>query len=585
MRFSEDFLSELRYRNRIEEIVGGYVNLKNAGSTLKGLCPFHNEKTPSFTVYPASNSYYCFGCGSGGDVITFVRNAENLDYIEAVKYLSDRAGLNMPDDSYDDSAEKLRRTVYAINRETARFYAEFLKNDPNKTGLKYFKGRQLSDKTIIRFGLGYAPDSWTALCDHLRKKGFHDEEMVIANVAVRGRNGKVYDRFRKKYMFPIIDLRGNVIAFGGRKHPEDEGGKYLNTNDTPVYKKSKNLFGMNFAKNSKSDKFILCEGYMDAIALHQAGFDFAVAACGTAFTEEQARLLSRYCNEVVITMDADEAGQRAADRAAQILRKAGMKLSILQIEGGKDPDEYIKTYGADKFKYLLNGAKSELDFKLLKLQNKYDLKLDAERLEYLNEAVNILANIDDDIAIDIYAGRISDECKIEKSTFIARIKKTRTDRKNFNHKRALKEIAQPPRKFDNINPEEREHRRAAAAEKTILAILMHDSYLYDSVKDILSPDDFVTSFHKRIYTFISSLLDRTQSFDITMLSGDFSPEEMGRIVQIGTSSSMHKNSQQEITDCIEVLKQEKAKSSKIDTNNMDDDDFASLINKIGKDKK
>lgn len=585
MRFSEDFLSELRYRNRIEEIVGGYVNLKHAGSTLKGLCPFHNEKTPSLTVYPASNSYYCFGCGSGGDVITFVRNAENLDYIEAVKYLSDRAGLNMPDDSYDDSAEKLRRTVYAINRETARFYAEFLKNDPNKTGLKYFKGRQLSDKTIIRFGLGYAPDSWTALCDHLRKKGFHDEEMVIANVAVRGRNGKVYDRFRKKYMFPIIDLRGNVIAFGGRKHPEDEGGKYLNTNDTPVYKKSKNLFGMNFAKNSKSDKFILCEGYMDAIALHQAGFDFAVAACGTAFTEEQARLLSRYCNEVVITMDADEAGQRAADRAAQILRKAGMKLSILQIEGGKDPDEYIKTYGADKFKYLLNGAKSELDFKLLKLQNKYDLKLDAERLEYLNEAVNILANIDDDIAIDIYAGRISDECKIEKSTFIARIKKTRTDRKNFNHKRALKEIAQPPRKFDNINPEEREHRRAAAAEKTILAILMHDSYLYDSVKDILSPDDFVTSFHKRIYTFISSLLDRTQSFDITMLSGDFSPEEMGRIVQIGTSSSMHKNSQQEITDCIEVLKQEKAKSSKIDTNNMDDDDFASLINKIGKDKK
>ena len=585
MRFSEDFLSELRYRNRIEEIVGGYVNLKHAGSTLKGLCPFHNEKTPSLTVYPASNSYYCFGCGSGGDVITFVRNAENLDYIEAVKYLSDRAGLNMPDDSYADSAEKLRRTVYAINRETARFYAEFLKNDPNKTGLKYFKGRQLSDKTIIRFGLGYAPDSWTALCDHLRKKGFHDEEMVIANVAVRGRNGKVYDRFRKKYMFPIIDLRGNVIAFGGRKHPEDEGGKYLNTNDTPVYKKSKNLFGMNFAKNSKSDKFILCEGYMDAIALHQAGFDFAVAACGTAFTEEQARLLSRYCNEVVITMDADEAGQRAADRAAQILRKAGMKLSILQIEGGKDPDEYIKTYGADKFKYLLNGAKSELDFKLLKLQNKYDLKLDAERLEYLNEAVNILANIDDDIAIDIYAGRISDECKIEKSTFIARIKKTRTDRKNFNHKRALKEIAQPPRKFDNINPEEREHRRAAAAEKTILAILMHDSYLYDSVKDILSPDDFVTSFHKRIYTFISSLLDRTQSFDITMLSGDFSPEEMGRIVQIGTSSSMHKNSQQEITDCIEVLKQEKAKSSKIDTNNMDDDDFASLINKIGKDKK
>ena len=585
MSFPDEFLSELQHRNRIEDIVGGYVNLKKAGNILKGLCPFHNEKTPSFTVYPHTNSYYCFGCGNGGDIITFIRNVENLDYVEAVKLLADRAGLNMPDNGYDDSAEKLRRTVYSINRETARFYASFLKNDPQKTGLKYFKDRKLTDKTIVRFGLGYAPDSWTALCDHLKAKGFKEEELIIANVATRGKNGKIYDRFRKKYMFPIIDLRGNVVAFGGRKHEGDEGGKYLNSTDTPVYKKSKNLFGMNFAKNSQSKRIILCEGYMDTIALHQAGFDYAVAACGTAFTEEQAQLLARYCDEVIIAMDADGAGQKACERVVGILKKIGMKMRILQIDGGKDPDEYIKTYGADKFQYLLDGAKNELDFKLLKIEKQYDLSIDAERLEYLNATVEILSQYDDDIKIEVYAGRLSEQCKVEKRTILDRAKKIREGRRKATHKKQLKDFTRPPIKIDEINPEEHKFKRAAAAEKAILAILMQDSSLYDNVKNNLTPDDFITSFHKRVYKAISQVLERTLSFDITMVSGDFSPEEMGRIVLIGTNSSMYKNSEAEIKDCIEVLRKEREKSIKIDTENLNDEDFASLISQIGKTKK
>ncbi len=584
-RFPEEFLSELRQRNRIEDVVGQYVNLKRAGSTMKGLCPFHSEKTPSFTVYPSTNSYYCFGCSSGGDVITFIRNAENLDYSESVKLLADRAGMTLPETGYDDSAEKLRRTVYAINRESAKFFAEFLRKDPKKTGLRYFKERGLSDKTIVRFGLGYAPDSWTALCDHLHSKGFRDEEMIIANVAVRGKNGKAYDRFRKKFIFPIIDLRGNVIAFGGRKHPEDPGGKYLNTNDTPVYKKSRNLFGMNFAKNSKSERFILCEGYMDAIAIHQAGFDFAVAACGTSFTEEQAHLLSRYCSEVIVTMDADEAGRRATDRAAQILRKTGVRIKVLSVPDGKDPDEFIKAHGADKFHILLDNAKTYVDFMLERESRKFDLSQEADRLEYLKAACGILSNTGDELAIDIYAGRLAEQCKADKRTIIGLIKRQSQERSRYAEQKRLRDVTVPKRLSTQDDVEERQHRRAAAAERSILTVLMHDSFLFDEIKGDLSADDFVTSFNRRVFVSLTKMLSVGESFDITMMSADFSPEEMGKIAAMCSGSSVYKNPREELNDCIKVLKQEKSGSGKINVDTLDNADFASIIEKLGKNKK
>ena len=308
MRLSDEFLSEIRYRNPIEEVISSYVDLKTSGNTLKGLCPFHNEKTPSFTVYPATASYYCFGCQNGGDVVTFVRQIENLDYVEAVKLLADRAGMSMPESGYDDSGERLRKRMLAINRETARFYHNCLKDkNVGAKGYRYFKERGLADETIVRFGLGYAPDSGFALCNHLKNLGYTESELILANVAGKSRNGRAYDRFRNKVMFPWIDLRGNVIAFGGRKMPDDDSsyGKYINTSDTPVYKKSRNMYALNFAKNAKTDTLILCEGYMDAIAMHQAGVTNAVACCGTAFTDEMASLLSRYAKEIIVMLDSD----------------------------------------------------------------------------------------------------------------------------------------------------------------------------------------------------------------------------------------------------------------------------------------
>ena len=307
---SESFISELKARNDIEEVISSYVNVKRRGRNLVGLCPFHSEKTPSFTVYPDSQSFYCFGCGAGGDVVTFVKKIENLDYIEAVKSLAQRAGLAMPEDGYDDSYAKLKTRVLEINRETARFYHQCLISPVGKKALEYLRGRGLSDNTIRRFGLGFAPESWDAVIKHLRGKGFTFDEMAAAAVAVKSARGSYYDQFRGRVIFPIIDIRGNVIAFGGRLM-DGQGPKYLNSPDTPVFKKSRNLFALNYAKSSKESALILAEGYMDVVALHQAGFTNAVATLGTALTAEQARMISQYAAEVVIAYDSDGAGQKA----------------------------------------------------------------------------------------------------------------------------------------------------------------------------------------------------------------------------------------------------------------------------------
>ncbi|MBR4889149.1 MAG: DNA primase, partial [Clostridia bacterium] len=314
MPLPDSFLQELKARSDITDVISGYVTLKRRGRNHVGLCPFHNEKSPSFNIYPENGSFYCFGCGVGGDVITFIRRIENLDYMEAVRFLAQRAGLTVPENSVDDSMAQLRRRVLEVNRETARFFHTTLMSPEGKPGLDYFTRRGLSPATIRHFGLGYAPESRFALVNHLRSKGFTKDEMVQANVAFLSRNGNPVDRFTARAMFPIIDLRGNVVAFGGRILT-NEKPKYINTSDTPVYHKSSGLFAMNFAKNENSDTLILAEGYMDVIALHQAGFRTAIASLGTALTGEQARIIARYAKEAVICYDSDEAGQKAASRA------------------------------------------------------------------------------------------------------------------------------------------------------------------------------------------------------------------------------------------------------------------------------
>ncbi|MGN0556845.1 MAG: DNA primase [Acutalibacteraceae bacterium] len=584
MRLSEEFLSEIRFRNPIEDVISGYVELKTAGNTMKGLCPFHNEKTASFTVYPNTASYYCFGCQNGGDVITFVRQIENLDYMESVRLLADRAGLTMPESGYDDSAEKLRRRVLQINRETAKFYHKCLiDKNIGARGFAYFKQRGLSDKTIVSFGLGYAPDSGFALCNHLRALGYSDNEMIIANVAGRSKRGNVYDRFRGKMMFPLIDLRGNVIAFGGRKFPGDEGGKYINTSDTPVYKKSRNLYALNFAKNSKSDSLILCEGYMDVIALHQAGFTNAVAALGTSFTEEMASLLARYAKEVVVTMDSDAAGQRGARRAIGILNKTGIRVRVLMIEGGKDPDEYIKAYGAERFRLLLEGAKNDIEFRLFSARGKYDVESDDGKLRYIEEAVEILSEVSGDIAVNLYAGRVSEETGVSKAVILTQIEKRKKRNYEKNRKAQFRELIAPSRQAGDPNPEKHRHRRASAAEDMILSVMMNDPSLCDKALRELTADDFVTSFGKKVFESVKEIADDGKEFSLIAVSGDFSPDEMGRISQV--YNTVIGGGEDALLGCIKALKEEKSSIGTVNTAEMTNEEFSSIFREIGKDKK
>lgn len=584
MRLSEEFLSEIRFRNPIEDVISGYVELKTAGNTMKGLCPFHNEKTASFTVYPNTASYYCFGCQNGGDVITFVRQIENLDYMESVRLLADRAGLTMPESGYDDSAEKLRRRVLQINRETAKFYHKCLiDKNIGARGFAYFKQRGLSDKTIVSFGLGYAPDSGFALCNHLRALGYSDNEMIIANVAGRSKRGNVYDRFRGKMMFPLIDLRGNVIAFGGRKFPGDEGGKYINTSDTPVYKKSRNLYALNFAKNSKSDSLILCEGYMDVIALHQAGFTNAVAALGTSFTEEMASLLARYAKEVVVTMDSDAAGQRGARRAIGILNKTGIRVRVLMIEGGKDPDEYIKAYGAERFRLLLEGAKNDIEFRLFSARGKYDVESDDGKLRYIEEAVEVLSEVSGDIAVNLYAGRVSEETGVSKAVILTQIEKRKKRNYEKNRKTQFRELIAPSRQAGDPNPEKHRHRRASAAEDMILSVMMNDPALCDKALRELTADDFVTSFGKKVFESVKEIADDGKEFSLIAVSGDFSPDEMGRISQV--YNTVIGGGEDALLGCIKALKEEKSSIGTVNTAEMTNEEFSSIFREIGKDKK
>ena len=402
MAFPESFLQDLKMRNDITDVVSGYVNLKRRGRNMVGLCPFHGEKTPSFNVYTENGSFYCFGCGVGGDVIAFIMKIENLDYVDAVKYLAQRAGLEMPENSYDDSMSRLRNRVFEANREAARFYYAALCSPQGRKGLDYFHSRALSDRTIRHFGLGYADDNWSSLCNHLKSKGFNDSELVAANLAVRHRNGNgIYDRFTDRVMFPIIDLRGNVIAFGGRIM-SDAKPKYLNTSDTPVFKKSANLFSLNNAKNSGKRTLILCEGYMDVISMHQAGFNNAVASLGTALTSLQAGLMKRYTDEVLVIYDSDEAGVKAALRAIPMLKGVGLTTRVVNLRPYKDPDEFIQHEGCEAFEKRLEEAENSVLYEIRMKERDFDLADPQGKSDFLHEAVRRLVAIEDEIERNSY---------------------------------------------------------------------------------------------------------------------------------------------------------------------------------------
>ena len=581
MRIPDEFIEELRQRNDIESVVSSYVTLKRRGSTSVGLCPFHSEKSPSFTVYPSSNSYYCFGCGAGGDPITFIRGIENLDYIEAVRFLADRCGMRMPESGYDDTMQKLRVKIYEINRAAARFFHEQLKTPEGKTGLDYFKERELSAKTIKHFGLGYAPESWDALYKHLRGLGFTDDLIFQADLISKRKSGNgYYDRFRGRAMYPIIDLRGNVIAFGGRRiNNEDKSvAKYINSSDTPVYKKSTVLYALNYAKNSKHKGIILAEGYMDVIALHQAGFDNAVAACGTAFTQEQARLLSRYTDEIIVTLDADEAGQKATNRTIEILKSTGMNIRVLRVDGAKDPDEFIKKFGAGRFQALLDGANNDIEYKISAAKAKFDITTDDGKLSALKQISQVLSQTDDPIARDLYTGRVADEFGISKDVLIRQINAMFKSRLNNERKQHINNEISRPVSTDRVNPEKRFNTRAAMAEETILALLFSDPSLYEYVFSLIKADDFVTTFNARVYKYLCNLLKNGKTPDISYFSSEFTPDEMGKIVGIFNKKLSLDTNKQQADDCVKVILGEQDIKKAADSSS--ESDWAASIKRI-----
>lgn len=581
MAISERFIQELQERVDIEEVISSHITLRRRGKTLVGLCPFHNEKTPSFTVYPDTNSFYCFGCGAGGDVISFIRRIDNLDYVEAVKTVAQMAGMSMPEDGYDDTLAKRRMRLLAANREAARFFNACLMDEKNRPALDYFLRRALTTATIRHFGLGYAPNSWHALTEHLRSKGFTYEEMVLANLVRRSdKNGKAnyYDNFRNRVMFPIIDLRGNVIAFGGRVM-DDSKPKYINTSDTPVYKKSNGVFALNFAKNANENKLLLVEGYMDVIALHQAGFTNAIACLGTAFTSEQANLLSRYAEEIIICYDNDGAGREATQRALNVLGKTGLKLRVVTMSGGKDADEIIRTHGKERFAELLGMAANKTEYRLLQERNKYNLNTDDGKLRFLTAAAQILAECSA-IECDIYATRLSNELSVSAESINAQIRSVKTRQRRSDESKRLKESeALIERSFaDKNNPQRAANIRAAKAEETLIASLMRNPDFYPKLKDKFSADDFVTDFNKRIMRCLADKLDKGFIPELSLFAREFTPEEMGSVTRIYMSSAELNNTLRECEDCISVL-QNAAESKPTDVSSLSAEEYLKLFNK------
>ncbi len=581
MAISERFIQELQERVDIEEVISSHITLRRRGKTLVGLCPFHNEKTPSLTVYPDTNSFYCFGCGAGGDVISFIRRIDNLDYVEAVKTVAQMAGMSMPEDGYDDTLAKRRMRLLAANREAARFFNTCLMDEKNRSALDYFLRRALTTATIRHFGLGYAPDSWHALTEHLRSKGFTYEEMVLANLVRRSdKNGKAnyYDNFRNRVMFPIIDLRGNVIAFGGRVM-DDSKPKYINTSDTPVYKKSNGVFALNFAKNANENKLLLVEGYMDVIALHQAGFTNAIACLGTAFTSEQANLLSRYAEEIIICYDNDGAGREATQRALNVLGKTGLKLRVVTMSGGKDADEIIRTHGKERFAELLGMAANKTEYRLLQERNKYNLNTDDGKLRFLTAAAQILAECSA-IECDIYATRLSNELGVSAESINAQIRSVKTRQRRSDESKRLKESeALIERSFaDKNNPQRAANIRAAKAEETLIASLMRNPDFYPKLKDKFSADDFVTDFNKRIMRCLADKLDKGFIPELSLFAREFTPEEMGSVTRIYMSSAELNNTLRECEDCISVL-QNAAESKPTDVSSLSAEEYLKLFNK------
>jgi DNA primase len=565
-RIPEEFIQRIKSSVSIVSLFEKYAALKRAGRDYVCLCPFHSEKTPSCHIYSENESFYCFGCGAGGDVINFVRLIENLDYVEAIKEVAGYAGMTVPETDgqgrYSDGQNKAR--VLEMNRTAAKFWVqELLRNNVPQV---YLTNRGLTPDTVKKYGIGWAADSWNTLQNYMRGKGYHDDELTAGSLLTKNEKGNCYDKFRGRIMFPIIDRRGNVIGFGGRTTLPDGEPKYLNSSETAAFQKRNNLFSLNFAKNTAKNYFILCEGYMDAVSMNQAGFDNAVAALGTAITDSQARLIKQYVNEAVIACDADEAGQKATFKAVNLLSEAGIAAKVLQISDAKDPDEYIKKFGGESFEQLINKSSSALSFSLGKLKNTISTSTQEGRTEFLKKAVDILAEIENKVDRTIYISDVARECQIAGSAVETAVNDKIIRNKRKGNKSYEKTILLGNTKRDEITPEEKDHLKESRAEKRIIAYLIHSPDMIDLILSRLSDEYFIVEFHRKVFNAVIKQLIKGNIADISTLGAEFSPQEVGRITKITVEAKELPFTKEGLMYEMDILEQCKEKrEEKIDT--------------------
>ena len=572
---SKETIEQVLLRNDAETVIGSYVSLQRAGSNLKGLCPFHSEKTPSFTVYPADNSFYCFGCGAGGDVITFIRKKENLDYPDAVTFLADRAGITIIQDergaSYRQTPKFDRAKMFRMNQDAARYFHQRLfDNTPEaRDALDYFVNKRgLAMSVIKHFGLGFAPDSFDAFSKYMLSLGYSYDELVAGFLCGKSERGTYYDAFRNRVMFPIIDVSGNVIAFGGRVM-DDSKPKYKNSSDTPVFKKSRNLFALNFARLACAETIILCEGYMDVIAMHAAGFTNAVATLGTAITAEQARMMSRYTKKVIISYDADEAGQKAAMRAIKMLSDVGLDVTILKVPGAKDPDEYIKTFGADKFKELLSNTKTKFEYNSDNILSKYDLNLPQDKIRALQEMEKLISETYSSAERDIYIRIIAQKFEVDPQSVKNDVERILSHAIRERKKGEAERIRQDAVGYsDKVNPDYIKAPAVAKNEETVLGLLLlfpeHRKYVFEG--KILSEEDFLTDLNRRIFTYLGKCYLEGDDTQLDM-NEEFSEDEIGRITKMKISRMQLVDNGQDVLDAaIAALRKAVSKKTSQQTN-------------------
>lgn len=560
----QSFLDDLIARNDIVDVVGSYVALQQKGSNLFGLCPFHNEKTPSFSVSPSKQIFHCFGCKKGGDVITFVKEIENLSYIEAVQFLAKRVNLEVPDDRQDDDTARRRQRILALNRDAARWYYDVLQSPEGAAVQAYLDKRQIRKAIAVRFGMGASTANWDDLTRAMTARGYTKTELIAAGLAVASKKGGVYDKFRNRLMLPVIDQRGDVVGFGSRVIDNSEP-KYMNTTDTPVYSKRHVLYGLNLAKKTKRPEIILCEGNLDVVTLHQAGFDNAVASMGTALTQEQIRLLSRYTKNLVLCYDNDNAGQMATQRALEMLNNTEFTVRVLRLPNKmvdgqpkkQDADDFIKAYGPDAFAQLLSGSAGGMEFRMAQVAGKYDMKDDRQRVAYAQEISQVLCTLENAVEREVYTNRAAEVSGFSKEAMRTEVERATRQRSSRDRKQRERRELNPA---VSLQPTERSIRyinlRSAMAEEGVIRLLLHDDTIFPQDAP-LQEEDFSSPLLGKIFGLLWQ--HRSSAYPMAALSASLSGEEMSHLTALIQKPESTANAEKSLQDYLRIIQEEKMK--------------------------